>query len=310
MTTPSNALPDSTVETQAMTPSATTLTRPLYWSIRRELWEHRSVHIAPAAVVAVFLFGFFINSFSLPRRMQALSTADSAHQHQALLQSYDFAAGVVMLVAFVISVYYSLDCLYGERRDRSILFWKSLPVSDLTVVLAKATIPLIIIPLISYALTFLVHLIMLLWSSFVLLASGQSVSTLWAHVSLFRTTLMILYHLVTVHTLWYAPIYCYLMLVSAWARRAPFLWAVLPPLALGALEKILFNTSHFATFIGYRFGGPQAFVFPSHADMHMHPIMSLDPAKFFTTPGLWLGFVAAAIFLLLAARLRRYRDPV
>jgi ABC-2 type transport system permease protein len=310
MTTPSNALPDSTAETRAVTPAATLTTRPLYWSIRRELWEHRSVYIAPVAVVAVFLFGFFINSFNLPHRMRALSALDLAHQHQTLLQPYDFAAGVVMLVAFVVSIYYSLDCLYGERRDRSILFWKSMPVSDLTVVLAKATIPLIVIPLISYALTFLVHLTMLLWSSVVLLASGQSVATLWAHVSLFQTTLMILYHLVTVHTLWYAPIYCWLILVSAWARRAPFLWAVLPPLAIAALEKIIFNTAHFAKFIGYRFGGPQAFVFPSKADMPMHQMMSLDPVKFFSTPGLWLGFVAAAIFLLLAARLRRYRDPV
>jgi len=310
MTTPSNALPDSKVETQTIAPADAVPTRPLYWSIRRELWEHRSVYIAPLAVVAVFLFGFFINSFSLPRRMRALSALDSAHQHQALLQPYDFAAGVVMLVAFVVSVYYSLDCLHGERRDRSILFWKSLPVSDLTVVLAKATIPLVIIPLLSYVLTFVSHLTMLLWSSTVLLASGQSVSTLWAHVSLFQTTLMILYHLVTVHTLWYAPIYCWLMLVSAWARRAPFLWAVLPPLAIAALEKIIFNTAHFAKFIGYRFGGPQAFTFPSKADMPMHQMMSLDPVKFFSTPGLWLGFLAAAIFLVLAARLRRYRDPV
>jgi ABC-2 type transport system permease protein len=310
MTTPSNALPDSTTEVQIMTPAASVPTRPLYWSVRRELWEHRSIYIAPLAVVAVFLFGFFINSFSLPRRMRALSVADSARQHQALLQPYDFAAGVVMLVAFVVSVYYSLDCLYSERRDRSILFWKSLPVSDLTVVLAKATVPLIIIPLISYVLTFLSHLIMLLWSSEVLLATSQAASTLWAHVSLFHTTLMIVYHLVTVHTLWYAPIYCYLMLVSAWARRGPFLWAVLPPLAIAALEKILFNTSHFATFVGYRFTGPQEFMFPSNAGMPAHHMMSLDPAKFFTTPGLWLGFLAAGIFLLVAARLRRYRDPV
>jgi ABC-2 type transport system permease protein len=309
MTTPSNALPDSNVEAQTIA-AATPPTRPLYWSIRRELWEHRSVYIAPVAVVAVFLFGFFINSLSLPRRMQALSTADSARQHQALLQPYDFAVGVVMLVAFVVSVYYSLDCLYSERRDRSILFWKSLPVSDLTVVLSKATIPLVIIPLISYALTFLAHFIMLLWSSFILLASGQSVATLWAHVSLFQTTLMILYHLITVHTLWYAPIYCYLMVVSAWARRAPFLWAVLPPLAIAVLEKILFNTAHFAKFVAYRFGGPQVFTFPSHADMPMHTVLSLDPLKFFSTPGLWLGFLASAIFLLLAARLRRHRDPV
>lgn len=309
MTTPSDALPESMVQTQTVAPSTVSI-RPLYWSIRRELWEHRSVYIAPVAVVAVFLLGFFINSFSLPRRMQALAAADLAHQHRAILQPYDFAGGVIMLVMMLVSIYYSLDALYSERRDRSILFWKSLPVSDLTVVLAKATLPLLIIPLISYVLMFFTDLFMLLWSSVVLLASGQSVSALWAQVSLFQTTLMVLYHLVTVHTLWYAPIYCYLMLVSAWARRAPFLWAVIPPVAIAAFEKIIFDSTHFARFIGYRFSGPQAFDFPSHADMSMHPMMSLNPAKFFAAPGLWLGFVAAAVFLVVAARLRRHRDPV
>jgi ABC-2 type transport system permease protein len=310
VSTPYNALPDSTAETQTIAPAGTSSTRPLYWSIRRELWEYRSVYIAPLAIVAIFLLGFFINSFSLPRRMRALSAQDWSQQHQALLQPYDFAAGVVMLAVMLVTLFYSLDALYSERRDRSILFWKSLPVSDLTVVLAKASISLVIIPVISYVLTFVTHSIMLLWSSVVLLASGQSVSTLWAHVSLFQTTLMILYHLITVHTLWYAPIYSWLLLVSAWARRAPFLWAVIPPLAIGVFEKIIFNTSHFARFIAYRFAGPQGFTFPSKADMPMHSMMSLDPEKFFSTPGLWLGFVAAAIFLLLAARLRRHRDPL
>jgi ABC-2 type transport system permease protein len=284
--------------------------RPFYWSVRRELWEHRSIYLAPLAVAAIFLLGFFINSFKLPRRMPALLALDWSEQHQALLQPYDFAGGVIMVVMMLVSIYYSLDALFSERRDRSILFWKSLPVSDLTVVLSKAAIPLVIIPVICYVLTFLLHLTMLLWSSVVLLASGQSISTLWAQVSLFQTTVMILYHLVTVHTLWYAPIYGWLLLVSAWSRRAPFLWAVLPPLAIAVLEKILFNTWYFARSIGYRFTGPQAFVFPSHADMPMHAMTSLDPGRFFASLGLWLGFLAAAIFLLLAARVRRYRDPV
>ena len=100
---------------------------------------------------------------------------------------------------------------------------------------------------------------MLLLSSAVLLGSGLSVATLWTQLSLFQMSLMLLYHLVTVHALWYAPIYGWLLLVSGWARRAPFLWAVLPPLAIGVVEKIAFNTSHFAAMLGYRIsGGPEA----------------------------------------------------
>ena len=96
-------------------------------------------------------------------------------------------------------MFYCLDALHGERRDRSILFWKSLPVSDLTTVLSKASIPLVILPLLTFAITVATQLIMLLLSSAVLLASGLSVATLWTQLSLFQMSLMLLYHLVTVH---------------------------------------------------------------------------------------------------------------
>src|SRR5882762_3605617 len=87
------------------------------------------------------------------------------------------------------------------------------------------------------------------------LGSGLSVATLWTQVSLFQMSLMLLYHLVTVHALWYAPIYGWLLLVSGWARRAIFLWAALPLLAIGVVEKIAFNTSHFAAMLAYRLSG-------------------------------------------------------
>ncbi len=104
-------------------------------------------------------------------------------------------------------MFYCLDALHGERRDRSILFWKSLPVSDLTTVLSKASIPLVVLPLLAFAITVVTQCIMLLLSSAVLLASGLSVATLWTQLSLFQMSLMLLYHLVTVHALWHAPIY-------------------------------------------------------------------------------------------------------
>jgi ABC-2 type transport system permease protein len=308
MTSPSNALPDSSAETQAVTSVTLIGTRPFYWSIRRELWEYRSIYLAPLAVAGLFFLGVLIVSVNLPAHMRTLALLGAEEQHEALLRHYDFAAGVVMLVAFLISVYYALDALYGERRDRSILFWKSLPVSDLTTVLSKATVALIIVPLFAFAVTVVLQFLMLVWSSVILAASGLSVSMLWFHVSPFQNWVMLLYHLVTVHMLWYAPIYSYLLLISAWARRAPFLWVVLPPLAIAALEKIIFNSAHFAKFIAYRFGGPEKFSFPSK--LNMDAMMSQNPGKFFSSPGLWLGLLAAGAFLVLAARLRRYRDPI
>ena len=83
-------------------------------------------------------------------------------------------------------MFYCLDALHGERRDRSILFWKSLPVSDLTTVLSKASIPLVVLPLLTFAITVATQWLMLLLSSAVLLVSGQSVATLWTQLSFFR----------------------------------------------------------------------------------------------------------------------------
>jgi ABC-2 type transport system permease protein len=307
MTTPSSAMPDSSVDTQAVVPATLAATRPFYWSIRRELWEYRSIYLAPLAVAGVFLFGFFVSATRLPARFASLASLDAAQQHEALLRPYDFASGVVMLVAFLIGIYYSLDALYGERRDRNILFWKSLPVSDFTTVLSKAVVPLVIVPLFAFALTVVLQFLMFLWSSMILVASGQAAGVLWSQVSLFGMWVTLLYHLVTVHLLWYAPIYGWLLLISAWARRAPFLWAVLPPLAIAALEKILFNSAHFARFMAYRFAGPEAFAFPSK--LKMHAMMALNPGRFLSAPGLWLGLFAAVLFLVAAARLRRYREP-
>src|SRR5436853_6457490 len=197
-------------------------TRPLYWSVRRELWENRSIYIAPLAVAVVVLFGFFLSTIGMPERRQALLLMDPAKQRAAIGEPYDVAAMMLIFTVFIVSVFYCLDALYGERRDRSILFWKSLPVSDLTTVLAKASIPLVILPLLTFAITVAMQWLMLLVSSAVLLVSGQSVTLLWTKLSFLRMSLLLLYHVLTAHTLWPPPIYCWLLLVSGWARRATF----------------------------------------------------------------------------------------
>ena len=214
-----------------------------------------------------------------------------------------------MLTTFVVGLFYCLDALHGERRDRSILFWKSLPVSDLTTVLSKASIPLVVLPLLTFAITVVTQGIMLLLSSAVLLGSGLSVATLWTQLSLFQMWPLLLYHLLAVHALWYAPLYGWLLLVSGWARRAPFLWAALPLLAIGIVEKIAFNTSYFAALLGHRFlGGPEGGASSGNA-MSMAPLTQLTPGQFLTSPGLWIGLAIAAAFLAAAVRLRRYRGP-
>jgi ABC-2 type transport system permease protein len=310
MNTPSNGEPGSFPDSKAVGPPAMLETRPFYWSVKRELWEYRSIYLAPLAIAGVILLGYLFVLGAVPRIIRNAASLDPALQREALAQPYNFAAGLIMAAAFIVSIFYSLDALYGERRDRSILFWKSLPVSDFTTVLAKASIPLFVLPLVAFAITVVTQSIMLLLSSVVLLASGLSVATLWTQVAVYQTLLMLLYHLVTVHMLWYAPIYAWLLLISAWARRAPFLWAVLPPLAIGIFEKIVFRSSHFATLLGYRFSGGQAAVASMQGDFPINPRMHLTPGAFLATPGLWMGLAFAAIFLVAAVRLRRYREPI
>src|SRR5262249_56882795 len=96
--------------------------------------------------------------------------------------------------------------------------------------------------------------------------------------------LLLLYHIVTVHTLGPAPLYAWLLLVSAWARRAPFLWAVLPPLAIGGLEKLVFNTTYFANVIANRLTGGGAEARAPPRCFPPHPRTPAPPRPFPTRP--------------------------
>lgn len=294
-----------------VTSAAMSPTHLFYWSVRRELWENRSLYIAPLAVAAVYLFGFLIGTIRLPQKMRALSTMDQAHQRSAVGLPYDFAAGLLMATTLIVAVFYCLDALYGERRDRSILFWKSLPVSDLITVLSKAFIPIVLLQLVAFVVTVALQLIMLLFSSVVLLGNGSSIAMLWTQLSLFQRSVMLFFHLVALHGLWYAPIYCWLLLVSGWARRAAFLWAVLPVIAIGVVEKVAFNTTHFGSFLGYRLiGGTDADAMPALSGLPLDPMTRMVVGRYLTSPGLWIGLLFAAVFLAAAVRLRRYREPI
>ena len=283
-----------------------TAARPLYWSIRRELWENRYLYMAPLAAGAVFLSGVMVNMIAMRRRIEASS--DYAAQVQGLLSSrYELLAGLMMATALILSIFYCLDALYGERRDRSILFWKSLPVSDVTAVISKLSIPVLVLPLLGFGITLATEYLMLLVSSAIFAGSGVSITGLWTQASVLRIPLIWLYHLVTVHGLWYAPLYAWLLLVSAWAPRAPFMWALLPPFVICGVEKLAFNTSYFLNLLQYRFMGSRSMQSHDHAQDFM---ASLLPHHFFSNPDLWTGLVVAAVFLFAAVRLRRSRGPI
>jgi ABC-2 type transport system permease protein len=279
------------------------------WSIRRELWENRSIYLAPLVVAGLFLVGFLVPLVRLPETIRAAAALDPMRQQEAIQQPYVVVAIMLMGIALIVAIVYCLDALYGERRDRSILFWKSMPVSDLATVLAKASIPVLVLPLVAFVLTVATQLIMLLLSSAVLAATGSDVGLLWARMPFLEASGVHFLHLVGTHGLGWAPLYAWLILVSAWARRAPILWAVLPPVAIGAVERVAFGTTRFADFLrDYFLGGPVP-EGPS-GPMTMDMLTPQSVGGLVTDPGFWLGLAVAALFLLAAVRLRRSRGPI
>src|SRR6184192_3985668 len=285
--------------------------QPFYWSVRRELWENRSIYVAPILVAIVVLFGFLVSTIGLPERRREVLLLDPAKARAAIEAPYDMAAMMLILTAFIVGVFYCLDALYGERRDRSILFWKSLPVSDSTTLLSKATIPLVVLPVVTFAIVVATQVVMLLWTSVLLITHGMSPASTWTHVALFRNSLVLLYGLVAI-ALWHAPIYGWALLISGWARRATFLWAVLPLLAISIFETITFNTSHFIRMLGNRLKGfaSEAFDFQGQHNPDIHSLAQLTPGRYLSTPDLWIGLAFAAAFIFAAVRLRRYRGPI
>jgi ABC-2 type transport system permease protein len=290
----------------------TSATQPLYWSVWRELWENRSIYIAPLIVAAVQVFALAISTIGLAERRRAVLLLDDPVKQRAAIEApYDMAAMMMIFVVFIVGVFYCLDALHGERRDRSILFWKSLPVSDLTTVLSKAIIPLAVLPAIAFALTVCVQVVMLLMTSANLLMHGMSPATTWAHFPIFQNWLVLLYGLAAI-ALWHAPIYGWLLLVSGWARRATFLWAVLPFIVIQIFEKITFGTSYFAKLLQHRLMGfaPHAFGFHGGDHPTINSLSQLTPGEYLSSAGLWLGLLFAAGFVVAAVRLRRYRGPL
>src|ERR1700693_5235970 len=122
MNTQSNAVPDfprnsQINDSQGVAPASLSATRPLYWSVRRELWENRSIYMAPLIAAAVYMFGFLISLIWLPRSLRALQALHPAHQLIQLAMPYAHAAMLIGVTAFIVGIFYPLDAQYGERRD-------------------------------------------------------------------------------------------------------------------------------------------------------------------------------------------------
>ena len=338
-----------TAAPRAAVPVALPPLRVFYWSLRRELWEHRAIWMAPLVIGGVALLAALFSTVKLPHAVRVVAGA-VATTPLGMKLAVNFIAGPYAFVAFaavitglLVAMAYSLGALHTERRDRSILFWKSLPVSDLITVLAKAVMPIVVTPVAQLAVVFAGTLILMGFSALVVLASGQDLSVWWARVPIPKIWLMLADGLPFM-ALWYAPIYAWFILVSAWARRTPYLWAIAPPLLLGLVERIVLGTHAVWSWLIFRafgvfFGGmggskaaathlttaplttaQTANPAATHAAVESatHAIIRqavtphpppVDPATW-SGPHLWIGLILAAVFLAAAVWLRRSRDPI
>lgn len=279
-----------------MSASSRVRARAFYWSVRRELWEHPSIWIAPLAVVGVVLLGFL---FTLPGLPDAVRAGGSRY---GIGTPYSLAAFATLSTAFLVAGLYCLAALHGERRDRSLLFWKSMPVSDAMTVATKAFVPLVVTPVTALIIALAAQVLMVAIATLVLLAAGVSPALLWAKVGFSDMLVNLPYGLLTM-ALWYAPVFGLLLLVSAWAQRTPALWAAAPPVAVCLLER-MFGSTRIFDFLKHRAYGGFSEAFSGRGDGYV-----ADPAKYLASPQLWIGLGVAVACLVAAARLRRFREP-
>ena len=310
------------VLTAATTAPARTV-KPIQWLLRRELWEHRALLTTPAILIALILAGAVIGLVSGNRHGMLHLEMLNEETSRALVTTSNLGiASLFAVVMPVVWLFYCLDALNAERRDRSILFWKSLPVSDLQTVLSKIVTVTVVAPLIAFAAILAAQLIALLMATGVLAANGYSPWRLWAQPALLSTSVAILYSLLVI-SLWYLPVYAWLLLISAWARRSATLWALLPPVAIIIVEKIAFGTAYFLHMLANHLGTGISIAFNTsswrfHRDMSFNEgssdvgatlLGALDPYRLLSSVELWVGLALAIALIAVTIWLRRHREP-
>ena len=294
------------------------------WLIRREIWEHKAIWIAPSVVIACLVLLVVTGNVHLgPIGTMDGNTTFGAFppdvQQRLLLIAYAGLALVVDMVMGIIAFFYALDSLYSDRRDRSVLFWKSLPLSDAETVLSKFAVAAVVIPLVSLLGAFVAQFVVAAGGSAKLAMSGMSAAIMWQPEAIFGGMMIAFLWCVTA-ILWYAPVIAYLMLASAWAPKGPFLWAVLPPVAILLLERVVLYSQHVGDFIAGRLFGlykllgrrEDGGVSDVEGASEVTKLSNIDLVgslkEFYSSPDLWLGVLAAGFLLAAAMWVRRYRD--
>lgn len=323
--------------------------KTMQWLIRREYWEHKGmlvwVPLAIAALMLVVTLAMAVKGHNAEIHIDmaeghagGVTVQMGERQQQALVDvianTYPVAAAPLYMTLGFIVFFYSLGALYDERRDRSLLFWKSLPVSDTATVVSKALLALLLIPLGIVVLALATALVIMLLGMSVLALKGTNVLPALLSSGTFWLTPLKVIALVPLYLLWALPTVGWLLMVSSWARSKVFLWAVGTPLLSAAL--LAWATKAFGL------GLDMEWVF---SNIISRLLISVVPGSWFTngalrqpvelsghgarsagevhgivdalfgqswallaTPHLWLGVIAGVAMILVAIGLRRRRE--
>lgn len=279
--------------------------------MRRELWEHHSIFVTPAAVALVVtllvltIFVFAASGYSEKVDLAILLSQQvgEAERRMALTEFLDGIAAVFFIASCILTIFYSLDSLYAERKNKSILFWRSLPITDSETVLSKFLTAVVTIPLVTFAAVAATHLINLIVASiFVSIEGGSPGHLIWGAAPLFDVWFALLAIMLAL-PVWFSPFIGWFLFVSAWTKRSPLLTAFLPLLVVPMLEYFILQTH-------YIFDAMKSRVtdFPMITDDSVSILANIDVGKFLSSPAMWAGVVVCGLFITAAIYVRRYRD--
>lgn len=297
--------------------------------IKRELWEHRAIYVMPLVIALLVSLMSVTGEVAVSGFDHAVdigilgATNLGENERSAAITVLMISLSSTFLFAmWILTAFYALDALYAERKDRSILFWRSIPLTDFETVLSKLLTALLVIPLVTFAVIAVTHLVVLLITSVWLGVRGANAwHMIWMaapFVDNWTATLVFVLAL----QLWLSPFIAWFLFVSAFTKRSPLLIASLPIAILPMLEGIIFETTVFAEAFFVRtvkmplFQGldnldllfQEGKNFEMNGDVSLSLLSVLDLGRFFASPGLWLGLVVCGLFTTAAIYVRRYRD--
>lgn len=296
--------------------------------LQRELWEHRGIYVAPAVIallVALITLTVEVSIDGVTHIDMGIVGASNLPENAragALSGIMIGMSSTFVFAMWILTIFYALDSLYAERKDRSILFWRSVPSTDFETVLSKLLVALVVIPLITFAMIVVTHLVVFLMSSVWLGARGANAwQLIWSSAPFFDNWTATLIFLLAL-PLWLSPFIGWFLFVSAYAKRSPFLTAALPIVILPMFEKMLLDSSIFAEAffersvkmplfadletLGRLFEEAEDYAHLAEADFGLLSLMDLG--GFIANPGLWLGIIVCGLFTAAAIYVRRYRD--